>query len=135
MSEGNVEVVQRSWKAWGRRDVASALALFAENIEWDMTHFERWPEHQHYRGIEEVRRFLTEWLGAWDDYEAGLERAFPAGENTVVAFCWQRGRGIASGIEAEQSWAQVLTLSEGLIVRTENFSSREQALREAGLEP
>jgi ketosteroid isomerase-like protein len=132
MSQENVEAIRKGWDAWLRGDVPRLFALWDPEIVWDMTHFREWPEPT-YRGREGVRRFLTEWLEVWDDYEVGVDEIIAAPDGRVVSLAWQRGKGRESGLAMEIKWAQVATLRDGKVLRIENYDDRSTALGATGL--
>jgi len=133
MSQENVEVVRESWDAWSRGDVDNLFADFwSRDIAWDMAHFREWPDRR-YQGTEGVRRFLSEWLEVWTDYEAGVDEILAAPDGRVVTLAWQRGRGRESGLAMDMKWAQIATVSDGKIIRVENYDDRSRALEAAGL--
>jgi ketosteroid isomerase-like protein len=132
MSEENVEVVRKSRAAWLRGDIDDAVATYAPNAVWDLTHFRDWPELL-YIGPEGMRRFLTEWLDVWDDFEAGVEDFVSVADGRVLVLAWQRGKGRHSGLAMNMEWAQVITVRDGEITRLENYDDRAEALEAAGL--
>jgi ketosteroid isomerase-like protein len=132
MSQENVEIVREGWDAWFRGDTNALFALYDPEIVWDMTHYRQWPEPT-YRGTEGVRRFLTEWLEVWEDYEVGVDEVLAAPDGRVVSLAWQRGKGRHSGLAMEMEWGQIATVSEGKMTRIENYDNRGEALEAAGL--
>ena len=135
MSAENVELARKAWERWIAGDVDGLFELFHPDITWDTTTFDGWPEAQVYRGQGEVRRFLESWLGSWDRFESGVDSIVDAGNDQVVVFAWQRGYGLGSSAPVEMSWAQVLTLRDGLAVQIDGYSDRRHALVAAGLDP
>ncbi len=133
MGDDSTEVARAAWEAWQRGDVDRVFEVFDPAIEWDTTHYEPWPEDELYRGQEEVRRFLEEWLASWDSYEAGVAEFIGVGDR-VLALCWQRGVGRDSGVPVDQEWAQVLTVRDGKVVRVDNYSVLAEAFEAVGIE-
>src|SRR5438874_1709669 len=84
-------------EGWLRGDPDAMFNTWHPQIEWDTTHFEGWVENKVYRGQDEVRRFLEEWLASWDreSYEASFE-LLDKGEQVVVYWS-QRMAGRGSG--------------------------------------
>jgi ketosteroid isomerase-like protein len=133
MSQENVEIVRRGWEAFIRRDLDALLALCDPAVEWDTTNFEGWPEDGVYRGQAAVRRFMEDWLGSWDRYEAGVEEYLDDGRDSVVVLCWQQGFGPGSDAPVHMDFAQICTVTDGLVCRIAAWSDREEALEAAGL--
>jgi ketosteroid isomerase-like protein len=132
MSREDVEVVQRAWDAWQRGDLPRLLRQFDPEVVWDTSHFRDWPESA-YHGIDDVERFLGEWLVVWDDYEVGVEDVFPAPDGRVVTLFWQRGKGRSSGLEMEMEMAQIATVRDGKITLLDAYDDRAEALEAVGL--
>jgi ketosteroid isomerase-like protein len=95
--------------------------------------FESWVENEVYRGRDEVRRFLEEWLASWDRdrYEASF--ALLDKEEQVVVLWSQRMAGRGSSAPVTLDSAQVQTLRDGKISRIDNYTDPNEALEAVGL--
>ena len=78
--------MRRAWHAWGRGDLDGLLAVCTEDLIFVQT--ADWPEPE-YRGHDGLRRFLTEWLDLWDEFEVGVDEVLPAVDGPVVTLFWQ----------------------------------------------
>ena len=114
-------------------DPDAYFALVADDVEWDLRETSS-PMAGLYHGREAVRDLYRRWAGAFSDWNFEVERLIDAGEH-VVAFVTERGHGRGSGVEVEMKRANVTTFRNGRVVRWRSFSSREDALRAAGLDP
>jgi ketosteroid isomerase-like protein len=96
-------------RAWREHDLESALRDLPEDFEWVMPGH---PEGAVRRGPHAVIEFFHDWNDQWDqpDTEWELEQTAP---DTVLALCTTRGRGRASGVPVEISYAQVWTFRDG----------------------
>ena len=132
MSQQNVEIVRRGYE----RFIATGELLPGETVHpdfvWDMSTFRGWPEQKSYAGIAGARKFMDDWLEAWDEWEIDLEELRDAGEN-VVAIVRQRGRSKATGVPVDMHFGQVWLLRDGKQVRMQMYASPEEALEAAGL--
>jgi len=126
MSEANVEIIKRGFDAYLRGDVASATAIYADDIVFNPA--EEAPIH----GREAVLSYLQRWEDPWDEYELQTEEFIDAGDRVVVTI-HVRARGAASGIEVDARSHQVYTLRDGKLVRMDEFLVRDEALGAAGL--
>ena len=133
MSQENVEVVRRGWAAWMKGDLDALLATCDPAIEWDTTTFEGWPEADVYHRHEGFRRFLEDWLGSWERFEAGADKFIDVDGDRVVVMCWQRGFGTGSHAPVEMDYAVVCTMQDGLARRMQAYSDRREALEAVGL--
>jgi len=133
VSQENVEVVRRAWDAWGRGDLDGLLALCTEDVIFGTTHMRDWPEPE-YRGHDGFRRFLSEWLEVWEEFEVGADELIPAADGRVVSLFWQRGKGRQSGLSMDVAWGLVTTMRGERIARHEVYDDRAEALKAVGLE-
>ncbi len=131
MSQENVDKVRDFIDAYNRRDFDAAVEWFDPQVDWIL------PERQSFdscRGPKAIRRF---WEGLDDTFEELrlLPREWVDGGDHVATRLRHRGRGKESGIEIdEELYHQVVTFSDGLMVRIEYFGSWPEALDAAGVE-
>ena len=97
-----------------------------------MSTFHGWPERQTYEGPEGTREFLTEWVGAWEDWRLEVRELIDAGDD-VVAILHQSGRSKTTGLEVDMDFAQVWTIKDGKQTRMRMYADTDEALREVGL--
>lgn len=131
MSAENVEIVRLGY------DEFLATGELVERITapefvWDMSTFHGWPERQTYEGPEGTREFLTEWVGAWEDWRLEVRELIDAGDD-VVAILHQCGRSKTTGLEVDMDFAQVWTIKDGKQTRMRMYADPDEALREVGL--
>ena len=131
MSQENVEIVRRAAELYAR-DLDAFLAEYPPEIEWINTDPEGNPLDT-VRGAAAVSALLRDWRSAFTEYEFGVDRCIDAGER-VVLMCWQRGRGDLSALPVAMQFAQVMTVRDGEIVLTVNYTNRQVALKAVGLE-
>jgi ketosteroid isomerase-like protein len=134
MSEENVEIVRRLYDASARRDAAAVLALYDPEVEIDVTHGAvgevagRTVHHGH----EGLRTFFRSWYEAWESVEADLQDVIDAGDD-VISVEVTRARGRGSGVEVKLEQYGVWKIRDGRIVRSAWFTTRDEALKAAGL--
>ncbi len=125
-------MIREGWQAWFRGDMDALAATWDPEIVWDTSHFRDWPESG-YQGVEGVRRFLTEWLEVWGDYEVEVRDVLAAPDGRVVSLVEQRGKGRQSGLAMTLDMAQIATVRDGKVILLENYDNPEEALDAAGL--
>lgn len=82
-------------------------------------------------GVREYLRILTEVL---EDYRMSPEEFIDAGDDRVLVFSREGGRGRGSGAEVQtHPTAHLWTLRDGKAVRMQSYWERDDALRAAGL--
>jgi ketosteroid isomerase-like protein len=134
MSQENVEIVRRIYRAAARRDSGAVLSEYDSAVEWDISHHPLRPMFgaDIYRGTQGLRDFFREWYAAWDDIENHVEELIDAGES-VVAVVTDHARGLASGAEVTWAHAAVWTIDDGRVIRVLWLPTRAEALEAVGL--
>jgi ketosteroid isomerase-like protein len=121
-----VHVVHEIIDALNRGDVDGMLARMHPDFEWRP--LESSPvAGSAYRGHEQVRRYVEDWLGTFDELRLELEEPAEAGDR-VIAVVNGRGRGRASGVQLDNRFCQVWTVRGGAATGMEEFASRAQAI-------
>ena len=128
MTAEKVALVRGMWEAFLRNDFESALAAFADDVEWDGTNL---PDGTVSRGRDAVLDHAGRWAEMWDTWEVELEDVVDAGNDRVVAFIRERGR-TTTGLEVNERHSELYVVRGGEIVYRKGFSDADQALRETG---
>jgi ketosteroid isomerase-like protein len=128
MARGNLEILRRALPDSAPADVEALFAILDENVEWD--YVGAFPEAVTYHGPGEVREFLRQWAGAFDDFGFEAEEAVEAGDHVVVRL-HQWGRGKDTGAEVESRTWQMFTFSDGKIVHCRGYETKDEALEAA----
>jgi ketosteroid isomerase-like protein len=121
----SVELVRGIVEALNRGDVDAMLARMDPDFEW--TPLEASPVSRVYRGHEQVRRYVEDWLSTFDDLRLDLEEPTEIADR-VVLMVRGHGRGRASGLELNNRFCQVWSVRDGAAVGMEEYATREQAL-------
>ena len=129
MEPDNVELVREIIDALNRGDVDELVARIDRDFEW--LPLEDSPVARIYRGREQVRGYVEDWLSTFDFLRLDLEEASEVGDHVVVTVRGH-GRGRASGVSLNNRFCQVWTLRRGTAVRMQEHATREQALAALG---
>src|SRR5436190_19926539 len=131
MSQENVEIVRR---AYARFDAGRPDPEFLDpEIEW------RGPREftdlaEPHFGHEGVERYLDKVNEALDDYRMVPEEFIDVGDDQVLVFSREGGRGKGSGAEVQTNpTAHLWTLRDGKAIRMQSYWERSDALEAAGL--
>lgn len=129
----NVEALKPVYEAWGRGDFSPRFEIYAPEMEWGWSG--EFPGLEGVSPDPELRSpRLQSWLSGWENWRCEAEEMIPSGRH-VVALCRYTGRGRESGVEVDTRGAHLWTMDQAKVIRLEVFSSREKALRAAGLGP
>jgi ketosteroid isomerase-like protein len=125
--QAGVKLVREIIEALNRGDVGGMLARMDRDFEWRP--LEASPAGGVYRGHEQIRRYVEDWLGTFEDLRLDLDDPTEVADR-VVAVVRGHGRGRASGLQLENHFCQVWTVRGGTAVAMEEYATREQALAE-----
>jgi ketosteroid isomerase-like protein len=84
-------------------------------------------------GLEALSQGMKRWLEPFEDVTTRAERIIDAGDQVVVVAAW-RGRGKASGVEAEWRYGGVWTVQDGKVTSMVSYLDPAEALKAAGVE-
>ncbi len=126
MSEQNVETVRAAYERAAHGEFS--LDAYAEDFEFVTS--PELPDAGTYRG-EEARRWIRAWIDSFEELTIEATELIDAGE-VVIAGILQRGRPPGGEAPIEGRWWHVMRFREGLIVRSELYPERDQALKAAG---
>jgi ketosteroid isomerase-like protein len=123
-----IQLVHAIVEALNRGDVDGMLERMHPDFEWRP--LESSPVGGGvYRGHEQVRRYVEDWLGTFDNLRIDLEEPTEVADR-VVALVHGHGRGRASGLQLDTRFCQVWTFRDGMAVGMGEYATRELALAE-----
>jgi ketosteroid isomerase-like protein len=135
MDKQRVDLIDRFYEAFSRRDVDTVLDLCHDDIEiYKDPDVVEMVSALTPRGREGVAQYLRGWLASWDMYQPSVSDLREAEDDAVVALIDVRARGMGSQFDIEEEIADVLTFRDDRLVRLRLHVTREEALRAAGLE-
>ena len=123
MEDSNVRLVREFIDAWNRQDLEAILERMHPDCELLPAESIR-----PIRGHAEFEASFGKWFEAFETFRADPDD-FEVDGDRVLAHVTQRGRGKASGVEVEQVFHQLFGLSEGLVIRFEEFADDRDARR------
>ena len=131
MSQENVEIVRRGYEAFatGRID----FEFLDDEIEW------RGPREfpdlaEPHFGHDGVRQYMAKLSDAFENYRMMAEEFIDVGDDRVLVFAREGGRGKGSGAEVQTNpTAHLYTMRDGKAVRMQSYWERPDALEAAGL--
>jgi ketosteroid isomerase-like protein len=130
MSEENVEALRPVYDEWARGNMRAGLELLDPHIVY-INRPGLFVTGTCY-GLEEMQRWMREFLSAWDSYEAHATEFIPGGDTVVVAFR-QVATGSGSGVPVDTETFAVWTFRGNKVIRLEKMPERGEALEAAGL--
>jgi ketosteroid isomerase-like protein len=132
MSQENVEVVKVAYEAFARGGLDRWIDHFTDDVEWRAIEGDIddvGPIH----GKDALRAWLQDWIDTSEGFWMEPLELIDAGRDTVVVVERYGGRAKLSGVETDQTEAEVFTVENGQITRLRMFQERAEALEAAGL--
>jgi|SRR4051794_15548437 len=129
MSQENVEIVRRLYRAMDERDSKTITELAHPDAEWIP---DRRVGEGPIRGRENIVRFFADRAEMFDELRTDTERFWDK-EDRVLVFLRVTGSGQTSGAGFEIRVAHLWTVHDGMAVRGEGYGDRSEALEAAGL--
>jgi ketosteroid isomerase-like protein len=120
-----VELVLEIIAALNRGDVGGMLVRMHPDFEW--TPLERSPVSRVYRGHDQVRSYVEDWLYTFEGLRIDLEDPTEVADRVVVMVRGQ-GRGRVSRVQLDNRFCQVWTVRGGTAVAMHEYASREEGL-------
>ena len=128
------KVLTDLYESWNRGDWDAALSMAHPEFErisiGPPGHLADMEDHS--RGYEGWRRFMGQWLEAWEAFRLDPQEVIDFGDRVLV-LVQRTGRGRGSGVELNQLCADLFTLDGGWAVRYDDYWARDDALQAAGL--
>ena len=133
MGSANIDLVRTLFETWGSGDIEGFLREhFEPTARLDLSENVFNPAvYEGYEGMVRQRREIDD---VWDVFEIEVERLFE-GEEAVVAFTHEHGRGEGSGVEVSRNTAFLIRLRDGKVSEVRSYRDRNRALADLGLAP
>jgi ketosteroid isomerase-like protein len=132
MSQENLELVRRVYELWNQGDIDAATEMFDPAVVWHgYTHM---PDSGRRDGVDEVRRWVTDFADAWGEIRVSTERLVEVDDNSVLALVRMSGRGRDSGVAVTSGLdGHLWTIHAGKITAVRMYQGSRQALEAVGL--
>ena len=132
MSQENVEIVKVAYEAFASGGLDRWVEQFAEDVEYRAVEgaIDDWGPIE---GTDALRAYFQDWIDMFDGFWMKPVELIDAGGDTVVAVERYGGRAKLSGIETDQTEAELFTIRGGKIARCREYGTRDEALEAAGL--
>jgi uncharacterized protein len=116
MAQDNVELLRKTYDAFGRGDIAAVMDSFADDITWQAPAV--LPQGMDARGKEEVGLFFERLVGTWDGLALDLGDFVASGDRVCVI---GQARGRLDGTETGYGFVHCWTIRNGLCTDFEEY--------------
>jgi ketosteroid isomerase-like protein len=117
-----VELTRRIYEAADAGDFDAMMLLFRPDAVWDQ------PDGiETFEGVTAIRRFVEDWQGSYEEYDAEVEDIVDFGNGVTFAVSVQKGRLAGSGSDVSIRFPAIFTWAEGLIVRMSSYGDVDEA--------
>jgi ketosteroid isomerase-like protein len=132
MSRENVDLVKAGYDALNRRDVSAMLEFVDPDAVFNSV-VGPLEGGDAFRGPEGAREYLAAISDAFADITWEVERITDVGDEQVIAYVRQRGRGTTNGAGFDQRFVAVFKFRGGKVLRMDSYPDEAQALEAMGL--
>jgi ketosteroid isomerase-like protein len=129
MSQENVEILRRSYEAYGRGDLSDVR----RGTDPEFITYREEPDGATYHGWEGFLKAVAEWVEDFDEFTFTAEEFIDANDHQVVVRVHQTAVGARSGAPIAADFWFVHTLRDGRGTRLDMFATKARALEAAGL--
>ena len=121
------------WESMNRMDFEAGLALYHPDVESAFDPAGRALGFQDTRGRDTRLAMLRRIYGEFREFRFDPDELIDLGDDRLLVVGRMRGRGVSSGAPFDTYWANLWTISAGLVIRDEAILNRPEALQAAGL--
>jgi ketosteroid isomerase-like protein len=117
MADGNLELIQSGYEAFGRGDIQAVLDILSDDVEWNVT--EVLPQGAHLRGKEDVGGFFQRLGGIWEGLNIEVDDFCASGDRVCVI---GRGSGSVEGKQTGYGFVHAWTVRDGAAVKFDEYA-------------
>jgi uncharacterized protein len=125
-ADRNAELIRVGFEAFEAGEIDTVLDFLDDDVEIHTA-----PGLMNsgtYRGRDGYIAWLSEWLEAWEDFQAEAREVEPVGDHHVLVLVNQSGRGVGSGVPVETAFHWAIELGDEGITRIHIYGDRALAL-------
>ena len=116
MANGNLELIQRGYEAFGRADIPAVLEIMSDDVEMNVPAV--LPQGMQARGKDEVGEFFQKLGSSWDDFGLEIDDFVASGDRVCVV---GRAGGTTGGKQTSYGFAHVWTVRDGAAVKFDEY--------------
>jgi ketosteroid isomerase-like protein len=117
MAEGNLELIQGGYEAFGRGDIPAVLDIMADDVEWSVP--EVLPHGGRYSGKQEVMGFFEKLGSIWEGFDLDIEDFVASGDRVCVI---GRASGAVDGNQTGFGFVHAYTVRDGAVVKFDEYA-------------
>jgi ketosteroid isomerase-like protein len=129
----NERVIRLAYQALNAGDLEAGKQVVAADVEL-VTGFTSLAGRP-YLGHDGLAQWAADVDESWEDMTQTLERLIPVDPERTVVVVRVQARGRGSGVNIDQTVPSIITVRAGKVTRVEGYSTLEDALSAAGIEP
>jgi ketosteroid isomerase-like protein len=118
-----VELTRHAIESGAAGDVDATLSHYTSESVWDMSRVGL----GEYTGFESIRRFVTDWIGLYEELRVDIREILDLGGRVTLAVAHMDGRLTGSTGHVAVDYASVITWSDAAIVRASHYSDVDEA--------
>jgi ketosteroid isomerase-like protein len=130
MSQENVEIVRREYRAFAARDWAALGQIWHPEIEYEV-HLGAGT----FRGLDQTTQFFDAYSEVYADFRVEAEEILDLGDQVLVVERHAARGLMGSGVPTwvHNSFARIITFKDDKVWRSKEYPTRAEALAAVGL--
>jgi uncharacterized protein len=116
MSNDNAQLLNGVYEAFGRGDMETVMAAFAEDIEWNSPAV--LPHAMTLRGRDGVGGFFENLGATWENFGIEIDAVFGSGDRACGI---GKAHGTLDGTPASYGFVHAWTIRDGMLVRFDEY--------------
>jgi uncharacterized protein len=117
MAEGDLELIQSGYEAFGRGDIPGVLAILSDDIDWTVT--EVLPQGGQLHGKDDVAGFFERLPSIWEGLNIDVDDFCASGERVCVI---GNGSGSVEGTQTGYGFVHAWTVRDGKAVSFHEYA-------------
>jgi ketosteroid isomerase-like protein len=116
MAEGNRELIEGAYEAFGRGDIPGVLGILSDDVEWSVPEF--LPQGMHVRGRDGVAGFFENLGKTWDGLSVQVDDFVASGDRVCAI---GTASGTTGGTDVSYGFVHAWTVRDGAAARFDEY--------------
>jgi ketosteroid isomerase-like protein len=117
MAEGNLELIQGGYEAFGRGDIPAVLGILSDDVVWNVP--DVLPQGMQVRGRDQVVGFFEKLGSVWDGLQLDIEDFVASGDRVCVI---GKASGTHDGRQTGFGFVHAWTVRDGAAVGFDEYA-------------
>jgi uncharacterized protein len=116
MADGNLELVQGAYEAFGRGDIPGVLGILSDDVQWSVPEF--LPQGMKVQGRDAVVGFFENLGSTWENLNVDVDDFVASGDRVCAI---GNASGTTGGSDVTYGFVHAWTVRDGAAVRFDEY--------------